>query len=98
MHVECGAIVEHGKLMLPPPLDSRDRSTSQAAQPRLPETAANEWVQHLGARDTRTGRGARERPSRMLDFGKLRHKCQRTRVTRSTQARAIDSAALGRRE
>jgi hypothetical protein len=87
VHVQRRTVIEHGELVLSATLHARDRSTRQPAQAASAEMAADERVEHLGASDPRAGRGACKRASGVLDFGKLRHKRQRTPVIQSTQAR-----------
>ena len=97
VHMQCRAVVEHGELMLPTPLDTRDRPAAEPSQSCRGETTTHMWMKHPGANDSHARRRALERARRILDLRKLGHVGQRTPSITHAQACAIDSAACARR-
>jgi hypothetical protein len=97
MDVQHGAVIEHCQLMLPPALDTRDRSAEESPETRFAEISADIRMEHFRAYDARARGGTSERTRSMLDFRELRHERQRIPATGHPQPRAIDSAARARR-
>ena len=95
--VQHGPVIEHRQLVLAMTLDARDSAADQAPQTRFAEIPADVRVKHPRAHDVRADSCASECPRGMLDLGKLRHERQRILAAADAQARAIDSAARGRR-